>query len=179
MTLRQSDSPIDTTPRANAEQIGLALKFLGVRKVEVTGSLVTATHSGITVNIRLCRDNIPFVWWTEDGEQRLGSSVRDAVQALGVGGYVSTTTILTRAMKSLGLSNRKTDATHRQDFYVHGEYKNAGGGHKERVRTLADFRSRESGQKAADAWETLKPALDLTGYVFQLCTCGSFYYVSN
>lgn len=165
-----------TNSRANADQIGLALKLLGVKRVEVTGSLVVVTHKGQTVNIRLCRENIPFVWWVDStGTQHLGSSFDCAKTALGLNGFVRSGTILTRAMKHIGLSNsRKTVVS--QDFHVHGEYNSA----RERVRTVLDFRSFEAAGKAMAAWDELRPALDLTGYAFRLKAMGGHTcYIHN
>lgn len=153
-----------TATRANAQQFALALQVLGARIIEVSDSVVVAKHGKITVNVRLCRENIPFAWWiNEDGDERIGNSFACVKKALGLNGYVRTGTILARALRSIGLTNRGR-ADFSQDFYIHGEYNAAG----ERLRTYADFRSRDASVKLIAAWEELKPALDLTGYCFEL-----------
>lgn len=88
MKQTQNLSPLptdDKTPRPDAEQIGQELRSLGA-EVKVHGSLIVAVHEGKTVTIRLCRENIPFIWWTaEDGDDRISYQVGDAKRALGVG----------------------------------------------------------------------------------------------
>lgn len=154
-----------TSSRTTVSQIALALQIFGVKKVKITGSLIVATHKGQTVNIRLCRENIPFIWWVDaSGVQHLGYNLRSAFEALGVDFRLRSGVLLARALKSLGLTNRNDSGPYSQDFYVHGEYNSAG----ERIRTLADFRNLEAHAKVKASWDELKGALDLTGYSFKL-----------
>jgi hypothetical protein len=155
---------IEISPRPNAHQIGIALRALGAKKVVISDSLVTATHHGVTVNIRLCRENIPFVWWTgEDGEQHFGYSVRDARKALGLTGYVRPATVIIRALKEFGMTNRRGESHLSRDFFVHGAYASSG----ERIKTIVDFYSQEAERKIVEIWDELKPALDLTDYTWR------------
>jgi hypothetical protein len=159
----------------------LALQLLGA-EVDVCNysKLATAKHGKTQVRFWISDKYGLFgVGFCQDGTMPTIYSFSQIREVLGLTGYIRPTTILTRAMKHLGLTNRRATSVQR-DFYVHGEYNNAGGGLKERVRTVVDFTSKSAEKTVAEHWDELKSGLDLTGYSFKLHRCAdAFSYVSN
>jgi hypothetical protein len=156
----------------------LALQILGAR-VEISqhSGMVIATHRRAQVNFWISDKYGLFgVGEAAHSEAETIYSFQQIREILGLTGYIRSSTILTRAMKSLGLSNKRDKSSLGRDFHIHGEYNDA----RERVRTVLDFDRREAGKTVAEHWAELKGGLDLTGYSFELHDChGAFYYVSN
>lgn len=163
--------------------MALALQFLGAKvdHNEVAG-LVTASHKGVKVRFWLSDKygvfGVAYLGGKSDPRPYV-YSFDQVRQQLGLNGYVRPTTVITRALNHLGLTNRR-DENLRRDFYVHGEYNAVKGQLKERVRTLVDFPSKEADALIAERWSEVRTAVSLTGNSFQLHECGGvFHYLSN
>jgi hypothetical protein len=154
------------------QNYALALELLGA-KVEVTGRIVTARRGRARVDFLINVEDGLFGWGnSQDGTVVTAYNFQHLRSTLGLDDQVKASTIITRALKTLGMSNRGI----RKDFYVHGEYSFDG----ERIRTIVDFYDQKPERVAIEHWDELKGALDMAGHSFELHDCGgAFHYIAN
>lgn len=154
------------------QKYALALQILGA-KVTTTGKLVTAKNGRASITFMVSEEDGLFGWGrSRQGAQTTTFTFKHMREALGLTDHLKSSTVITRALKTLGMTNRGTI----KNFCVHGEYNSAG----ERIRTIADFYGLDNEKTVVEHWDELKPALDLTGHCFELHECGgTFHYVSN
>lgn len=130
--------------------------------------------------MRLCRDNIPFIWWTDrEGEYHQTVTVQYAMDALGISDIdlasLKPNTVITRLLTGLGYSNSRTRGP--QQFSVRGEYAASS---NERLSTVVDFFGKDIEVRLLQDWEKIERVLSMTPYPFYLRECaGVFHYLTT
>lgn len=150
----------------------LALELLGA-KVEMSDELITARNGRARVSFWISDKYGLFGWsYAVDGSEGNVYSFQQIRRALGLDLRMKASTLIIRALKKIGMTNRGVH----KSFRVYGEYSDS----RERIRTIADFYGVNNEVYILRHWDEVKGALDLTDYSFELHECaGVFHYISN